>query len=110
MEYPGGVGSDRERPMERDVKEVVGLLMRVLGGGRTNRAEVEDLGFHGAGNLQAALNEAYIKLLEFAFDCDAGVSVQPLDEKRRLAFEGSLNDIIRLSEQAWLEQSGSVVG
>jgi hypothetical protein len=86
--------------MERDVKEVVGLLMRVLGGGRTSRAEVEDLGFHGAGNLQAALNEAYIKLLEFAFDCDAGQSVQPLDEKRRLALEGSLDDIVRLSEQA----------
>jgi hypothetical protein len=86
--------------MERDVKEVVGLLMRVLDGGRTNRAEVEDLGFEASGDLQAALNEAYIKLLEFAFDCDAGSSVQPLDEKRRLALEDSLKDIVRLSEQA----------
>jgi hypothetical protein len=89
--------------MERDVKEVVGLLMRILGGGKTSPAEVEDLGFHGAGNLQAALNEAYIKLLEFAFDCDAGLNVQPLDEKRRLALEGSLNDIVRLSEQVGRE-------
>jgi hypothetical protein len=57
-----------EAPMERDVKEVIGALMRVLGGDEISREEVEELAFEASGDLQAALNEAYIKLLEFAFD------------------------------------------
>lgn len=91
--------------MEQDLKEVVGLLMRVLGGGKTSRAEIEDLAFEAAGDLQTALNEAYIKLLEFSFDCDAGLNVQPLDEKTRLEFEDSLSEIVRLSERMWRRRS-----
>jgi hypothetical protein len=31
--------------MSRDMKEVIGVLMRVLGGEEITQAEVEDLGF-----------------------------------------------------------------
>ena len=54
--------------MQRDIKEIVGVLMRVLGGGEVLRDEVMDLSFDADGELLAALNEAYIKLLEFAHD------------------------------------------
>jgi hypothetical protein len=45
--------------MRRDVKEIVGLLMRVLGGGEVSVDEVEVSAFEAAGALQTALNEAY---------------------------------------------------
>ena len=50
--------------MEGDIKEVIGVLMRVLDGGEISRSEVEDLAFEATGDLQAALNEAFIKLFE----------------------------------------------
>ena len=46
---------DKEQAM-RDVKKVIGVLMRVL---------------EGEGDVQAALHDAYIKLIEFAHDCAA---------------------------------------
>ncbi|MBX9778379.1 MAG: hypothetical protein K2Y71_28730 [Xanthobacteraceae bacterium] len=65
--------------MARDVKEVIGVLMRVLGGEEITQADVEDLGFEGDGELQAALNAAYIKLLEFVHDRDARQRDRALD-------------------------------
>ena len=54
--------------MHRDIKEIVGVIMRVLGGGGISRAEVMDLSFDAEGDLLDALNEGYIELLEFAHD------------------------------------------
>ena len=54
----------------RDVKEVIGVLMRVLDGEEITQADVEDLGFEGEGEVQAALNDAYLKLLKFVHDRD----------------------------------------
>jgi hypothetical protein len=57
--------------VEQDIKEVIGVLMRILDGGEISRDEVEDLAFEATGELQTALNETYIELLEFAYDHDA---------------------------------------
>ncbi|HZO44618.1 MAG TPA: hypothetical protein VFB68_01940 [Xanthobacteraceae bacterium] len=43
--------------MARDVKEVIDVLMRVLGGEEITQADVEDLGFEGEGDVQAARAE-----------------------------------------------------
>jgi hypothetical protein len=82
--------------MEGDVKEVVGVLMRVLDGGNVSRGEVEDLAFEASGDLQTALNEAYIALLEFSYDCDAGRD--KLDAEMRSRLEHLLNEIVRLAD------------
>jgi hypothetical protein len=71
-------------------------LMRVLGGGKVTRQEVEDLTFDATGDLQLALNEAFIRLLEFAYDCDAQCNDRKLE--MRLALQNALDDIVRLSD------------
>jgi hypothetical protein len=86
--------------VEGDVKEVVGALMRVLGGGEITRQEVEDLTFDATGDLQLALNAAYIQLLEFAYDCDARRDDRKLDNEMRLALQSALYEIVRLSDPA----------
>ena len=82
--------------MERDVKEVIGAIMRVLDGGTISRAEVEDLMFHATGDLQVALNEAFIKLLEFVYDCENGE--KRLDAETFSNLEGLLDKIVRAAE------------
>jgi hypothetical protein len=54
--------------MERDIKDVIGVLMRVLEGGEISHDELDDLAFEADGELETALNEAYVKLREFAND------------------------------------------
>jgi len=73
--------------VEGDIKEIVGALMRVLGGGEIRREEVEDLAFDADGDLLQALNEAYLRLLEFAHDRDM-----------RARLEEALNEIVRLAD------------
>jgi hypothetical protein len=84
--------------MGGDLKEVIGALMRALDGGKISRQEVEDLAFEAAGELQLALNEAYITLLEFAYDCDAGLTDQKRSEEMRAALQQTLDEIIRCSD------------
>src|SRR3954462_2372200 len=86
-----------EVPLRGDLKEVIGALMRALDGEKISRGEVEDLGFEADGELQIALNEAYIRLLEFAYDCDAGPGDQKLGDEMRAALQQSLDEIIRCS-------------
>jgi hypothetical protein len=83
--------------MERDLKEVVGTLMLALSGARISRGEAADLAFEADGDLMAALNEAYITLLEYAYDCDAGVR-KPLRPEMRSKLQHSLDEIVRLSD------------
>ncbi len=54
----------------RDIKDIVGILMRVLDGGEVLPAELEELVFEADGELAVALNEAFIKLQEFPYDRD----------------------------------------
>jgi hypothetical protein len=90
--------------MEWDIKEVVGALMRAIGGDEISRSEVEDLAFEAPGELQTALNEAYIKLLEFAFDREARQDDQRLDREMRSELQNALDKIVRLSDRC-LNQS-----
>ena len=96
--------------MERDIKEVVGVLMRVLGGGEISRGEVEDLAFEAEGELQAAVNEAYIKLLEFAYDRDARRNDRELDGKMRSALQQSLDEIVRLADPSISDAASIISG
>jgi hypothetical protein len=87
-----------EAPLDGDLKEVVGTLMRVLGGEKISRREVEDLAFGANGELQLALNRAYIKLLEFAYDCDAGLRGQSLTDEMRAELQHCLREIVRCAD------------
>jgi hypothetical protein len=90
--------------MDGDLKEIIGALMRVLDGDKISREEVEDLAFEAVGELQVALNEAYIKLLEFAYDCDTGLLDQRLGDEMRAALQESLNEIVRCSDPPFAEE------
>ena len=79
--------------MARDVKEVIGVLMRVLSGEEITQADVEDLGFEGEGELQAALNAAYITLLEFVHDREARQRDRALDGRMRASLQACLDEI-----------------
>ena len=80
----------------RDIKELIGIIMRVLDRGEINENEVLDLDFDADGDLRAALNEAYIKLLEFVHDRDVRRANDALDEEERAALQVSLNKIVKL--------------
>jgi rRNA-processing protein FCF1 len=82
--------------MVRDIKDVIGILMRVADGGEVSQAELEDLGFDadGAGAVQAALNDAYIKLLEFAHDHEKRIGDHALDRVMRSALLQCLERIV----------------
>jgi hypothetical protein len=89
---------------ERDLKEVIGTLMRVLNGGTVSRADVEDLSFDATGELQAALNDAFIKLLEFAFDCDNGKTAP--DAATIADLQVCLDRIVRAADRTRIRASG----
>lgn len=84
----------------RDIKEVVGVLMRVAGGGELVEAEIANLEFEADGELSAALNAAYIGLLEFAHDRDRRAADPDLDRKSRATLKEALNRIVDLSDRA----------
>ncbi len=84
--------------MQRDVKEVVGVLMRVLGGGETTREEVENLTFDADGELDAAVNEAFLKLMEFAYDRDERMKDSARDAAMRVELQAALDEIVRLAD------------
>jgi hypothetical protein len=78
----------------RDVKEVIGVLMRALDGEEITQADVEDLGFEGEGDVQAALNDAYIKLLQFVHDRDARRKDSAADRSMRQELQACLDHIV----------------
>jgi hypothetical protein len=84
--------------MERDVKEVVGLLMRVIGGAEPTQDEVTNLAFDASGELETAVNEAYIQLLEFAHDRGLRGTDPERDRQMRSELEHSLQKIARLAD------------
>jgi hypothetical protein len=90
MGRPSGVA------MRHDVKELVGILMRVLDNAEITEAEVLDLEFDADGELMAALNEAYIALLEFVHDRDIRMADRDLDRRERSALQDLLNKIVKL--------------
>ena len=65
--------------MNRGAKEIVGVLMQVLGGAEISHDQLTELSFEADGELQRALNEAYIKIMEFAYDSELRVRDPVLD-------------------------------
>lgn len=57
-----------------------------------------DLDFEAEGKLRAALNDAYIKLLEFAHDRDLRRTNPGLDTAERAALRDSLKKIVQLCD------------
>jgi len=80
--------------MNRDVKEVVGVLMHVLDGGEVTHDQLTELTFEADGELRLALNEAYIKLMEFAYDRELRLRDRELDGEMRWALQICLDQII----------------
>jgi hypothetical protein len=82
----------------RDVKELVGIIMRVLDQAEITEVEVLDLEFEADGELLDALNAAYINLLEFVHDRDMRRADPAVDRRERRDLQDSLNRIVQLSD------------
>jgi ribosome recycling factor len=81
-----------------DIRDVVGAIMFVLAGAELPVVYVEVLEFDAIGELESALNEAFIKLLEFAHDHHLRASNQSLDREMRSELQRSLEKIADLVE------------
>jgi hypothetical protein len=77
---------------------MIGVIMRVLDGAEISQDDVLDLEFEADSELLAALNQAYIKLLEFTHDRERRLEDGHLDERERRALSHVLNEIVRLSD------------
>jgi hypothetical protein len=84
----------------RDIKELIGALMCVTGGGEIAEAEITDLAFDADGELLAALNTAYIGLLEFVHDQGVRGADPDLDRKSRGELKELLDRIVVLCDPA----------
>jgi hypothetical protein len=82
----------------RNIKELIGIIMRVLDNAEITEGEVLDLDFDADGELLAAHNEAYIKLLEFVHDRDVRRENSVLDMQERESLQESLNRIVKLHD------------
>jgi hypothetical protein len=80
----------------QDVKELIGIIMRVLDHAEIAEAEILDLDFEAEGELLAVLNDAYIQLLEFVHDRDLRRANPDVDRKERSVLQDSLNKIVRV--------------
>lgn len=89
------------KSMTRDVKEIVGVLMRVLDGGEVSHDQLMELSFEAEGELQSVLNQAYIALLEFSHDQELRLRDVVLDREMRSRLQTCLDQIIA----AWDQQS-----
>jgi hypothetical protein len=94
--------------MERDIKEVVGVLMRALDGGEVSHKDLDDLGFEADGELETTLNEAYVKLREFANDRELRVNDPKVDRDMRTALQDCLDKIVRACDHASPRDLGDV--
>jgi hypothetical protein len=83
----------------RNVKDVIGAIMRVLDGAEISQDDVLALEFEADGELLAALNVAYTKLLEFTHDREQRLEDRHLDDKERAALQHVLSEIVRLSDK-----------
>ena len=81
-----------------DIKELIGTLMRVAANEEITEAEIIDLDFEADSQLLPALNDAYIRLLEFVHDRDLRVTDRDLDRRERAALLDDLNKIASLCE------------
>ena len=73
--------------------------MRVLAGGEVSQTELADLSFVAEGELNAALTDAYIKLLEFAHDFDLRNRDQDADRTMRAELKICLDRIVDVCDR-----------
>ena len=83
----------------QNVKDIVGALMRVLDGGEISESEVADLGFEAEGELETALNEAYVRLGEFAQALELRRSNPDIDLRMRAELQICLNAIVNICDR-----------
>jgi hypothetical protein len=88
-----------EARLHRDVKEIVGALMRVLDGGEVSESELADLGFEAEGELETAVNEAYVRLGEFAQALDIRLSDPDIDGRMRAELQTCLDAIVDICDR-----------
>jgi hypothetical protein len=88
-----------EVAMGRDIKEVVGILMRVLDGGEVTLDELNHVSFDAEGALEDALNAATIKLREFASDRELRLGDRKLDRAMRAELQDCLDRIVRACDR-----------
>ena len=81
-------------PVDRDIAELVGAMMFVLGGNEMRPEQVKSLTFVAEGALEAASNEAFITLLEFAHDQEQRLKDPMCDRAMRRTLELSLQNVI----------------
>ena len=86
--------------MDRDIKDVIGILMWVLGGDEVLHEELDDLAFEADGELETALNEAYVKMREFANDRDLRLNDPKTDRSMRSQLQDCLDNIVKASSAA----------
>ena len=86
--------------MERDVKDVIGILMRVLDGGEVSHDELDDLAFEAEGELEVALNEAYVELREFANDRELRMKDPERDRNMRSQLRVRLDNIVTACDRS----------
>jgi len=80
--------------MDRDIKDVIGVLMRVLGGDEISARDLDDVGFEADGEIETALNEAYAELQAFVHDRDLRRNDPALDRAMRSRLQGCLDKIV----------------
>jgi hypothetical protein len=85
--------------MYRDIKDMIGVLMRVLDGGEVSHEDLDDLGFEADGELEEALNEAYVALREFANDRNLRIVDPKIDRDMRSALRACLDKIVRACDR-----------
>ncbi len=86
--------------MARDIKDIVGILMRVLDGAEISDDDLNDLGFEADGELETALNEAYVKLREFTNDRDRRRTNAERDRSMRSELQACLDSIVNACNPA----------
>jgi hypothetical protein len=85
--------------MHRDLKEIAGVLMRVLRGGEVSPAELAHMSFVAGIELRTALAEAYASLVEFAHHRDLRSRDSAADRAMRAQLEMCLERIVDAGER-----------
>ena len=88
-----------EAHLHRDVKEVIGALMRVLDGAEISESELADLDFEAEGELATAVDEAYLRLGEFAEALDVRRSDPDTDRRMRAELQICLDAIVDICDR-----------
>jgi len=88
-----------EARLHRDVKEVIGALMRVLDGAEISESELADLGFEAEGELATAVEEACLRLGEFAEALDVRRGDPDTDRRMRAELQACLDAIVDICDR-----------